>query len=62
MGKVIYQYKTVKGVKDRIHRHIMQEYIGRDLQPHEHVYHLNGDPYDNRIENLIVITKKSKKM
>ena len=53
-----YQYQKINGKKDRIHRHIMQEYLGRELEPNEHVYHLNGDSGDNRIENLVVIKKK----
>jgi hypothetical protein len=37
----------------------MEDHLKRELEPHEHVYHLNGDSKDNRIENLIIITKKS---
>ena len=36
----------------------MEEHLGRLLENCEHVYHLNGDPKDNRIENLIIIKKK----
>jgi hypothetical protein len=54
-----YAYKRVNGKKSYLHRHIMQEHLGRLLENHEHVYHLNGDPMDNRIENLVVISKKS---
>ena len=60
MSKAKYQYVRVKGVKIRIHRYIMQEHLGRNLDADEHVYHINGDPRDNRIENLIVIKKKSR--
>ncbi len=59
MEKNKYKYQTINGQKKRIHRHIMEEHLGRDLHPNEHVYHVNGDPQDNSIENLIVITKKS---
>lgn len=52
-----YPYKTKNGKKKRLHRHIMEEFLGRELEPHEHVYHLNGDPLDNRIQNLVVIKK-----
>jgi len=34
------------------HRKVMQEYIGRTLQPHELIHHINRDKKDNRIENL----------
>ncbi len=36
----------------------MEEYLGRELASNEHVYHVNGNSMDNRIENLILITKK----
>lgn len=38
----------------------MEEYLQRVLQSNEHVYHMNGDPSDNRIENLALIKKKYK--
>lgn len=56
-----YSHKTINGKKQRMHRHIMEEHLGRPLEPAEHVYHLNGDSKDNRIENLTVITKISRK-
>lgn len=34
------------------HRHIMEQYIDRTLKKNEVVHHINGDPMDNRIENL----------
>lgn len=57
----IYQQKRVDGIKKNIHRIIMEEHLGRLLESCEHVYHVNGDPHDNRLENLIVIHMKYKK-
>ena len=57
MGKYCYEYKTINGKKKRLHRHVMEEHLGRELQAFEHVYHLNGNPKDNRIENLVLIKK-----
>ena len=43
------------GKKVRAHRWIMEQHLGRKLPPNEHVHHINKDPLDNRIENLIVM-------
>jgi hypothetical protein len=47
------------GKKQRAHRVIMSKYLGRDLLSSEDVHHINHDPLDNRLENLIVIDKKA---
>jgi hypothetical protein len=60
MSKNKYQSARVNGKKDRVHRHIMQEHLGRKLESYEHVYHVNGDSMDNSIENLIVIKKNQR--
>jgi len=36
----------------------MEKYLQRQLQPNEHVHHLNHNTLDNRIENLVVLTGK----
>ncbi len=56
-----YSHKTINGVKKRLHRHIMEEHLSRLLESNEHVYHVNGDSRDNRLENLVLITKKDYK-
>lgn len=55
-----YLWKRVKGKKMTMHRLLMQEKLGRPLEANEHVYHVNGDPKDNSLENLVIIVKKAR--
>jgi hypothetical protein len=52
----VYKTITINGKAIRLHRHIMQEHLGRKLSSNEHVHHINGDASDNRIENLITLS------
>lgn len=52
-----YRYKTIKvdGKTKLLHRHLMEQHLGRTLGADEHVHHKNGNCHDNRIENLEVM-------
>ena len=39
------------------HRLVMEQHIKRFLTPEEVIHHINHIPYDNRIENLKIMTK-----
>jgi hypothetical protein len=53
-----YRYKTVKvnGKTKLLHRHLVEQRLGRPLARHEHVHHRNGDTWDNSDDNLEVLT------
>ncbi len=50
------------GRRDYRYRIVMAEHLGRPLATDEHVHHLNGDPTDDRIENLQVMSAKEHAM
>lgn len=52
-----YRYLTVKinGKTKLLHRHLMEQHLGRALARSEHVHHKNGDRKDNRLENLELV-------
>ena len=39
-------------------RWVMTQHLGRRLEEHEHVDHINEDPQDDRIENLQLLTPR----
>lgn len=39
-----------------IHRLVMEKYLGRELKTWEHVHHIDGNPQNNNIKNLQVLT------
>ena len=52
-----YKYVSVDGHKIAEHRLIVQEREGKKLTSNEVVHHVNGDRFDNRPENLVVVSR-----
>jgi len=45
------------GRKIREHRYVMEKHIGRRLKASEEVHHLDGNKFNNDIDNLIILSK-----
>lgn len=47
-----YLYVSSVGMKEPLHRLIMEHKLGRKLQSHEIVHHIDGNPLNNHPDNL----------
>lgn len=39
-----------------VHRIVMEEHLGRELQSSEHIHHIDGNPKNNLIDNLLLVS------
>ena len=53
-----YERRHMDGKMKRMHKVILENKIGREFMENEVSHHLNGIRTDNRLENLVVMTKK----
>lgn len=54
IGKHRSGYLLIKTINGWVmqHRFVMEQQLGRKLEPHERIHHKNGNRADNRLENL----------
>lgn len=52
-----YMVIKIAGKMKLYHRHIMEEYLGRELTANEVVHHVDGDKLHNALSNLTVMTR-----
>lgn len=53
-----YKQIEVNGKSMLEHRYVMERHLGRKLLHDEQIHHINGDRFDNRVENLMVVNQE----
>ena len=52
-----YKIKKINGKQILYHRWVMEQHLGRKLTRSEVIHHIDGDPHNNNIENLQLLTQ-----
>lgn len=52
-----YKMKKINGKQIYFHRWTMEQHLGRKLTRSEIVHHIDGDPHNNNIDNLMIMTQ-----
>lgn len=47
-------YQRDSATDKYIHRQVMEKHLGRKLRKNEQIHHINHNPSDNRLENLLL--------
>lgn len=56
---MISRYKRTGKDGKALHRVVIEKHIERELKTNEQVHHINGDRYDNRLENLAIVSSQA---
>lgn len=54
-----YMYQYIDGEKVCLHRHVVEQSIGRPLADEERVHHIDGDKTNYRLDNLYLCSDRS---